>query len=203
MLMMGVTDAIIYRTFFSTLSMRAVEWFKLLEPSSVGSFSELAKLFIQKWATSKTVNSHLTHLNGIRQSNGESLFEFLTRISSYIRLGPMKRHFLESSITKMRERLTRLKDERRQDPIVDISDLIRSKGTDRQEDAVGLLFIRLLTNLRATSFYNQSLPYHRNRGHDMEECHTLRKGIEELLHLGELIQFVKKDARNSSYLGFL
>ncbi|XP_014515665.1 uncharacterized protein LOC106773494 [Vigna radiata var. radiata] len=39
--------------------------------------------------------------------------------------------------------------------------------------------------------------YHQNSGHDTEDCLTLRDKIEELIRMGQLQQYVKKDVRRS------
>ncbi|XP_031120334.1 uncharacterized protein LOC116023472 [Ipomoea triloba] len=43
---------------------------------------------------------------------------------------------------------------------------------------------------------NKYCTYHRNRGHDTEECHVLKGLIEDLLRSGELAQFAKKKKKN-------
>ncbi|XP_019171002.1 PREDICTED: uncharacterized protein LOC109166509 [Ipomoea nil] len=78
-IMMGVSDGVICRAFFSTLSGRAAEWFKPLEPGSITCFADLAMKFVRRFATSRTVRKHFTHLEAAKQMEGESLTNFLVK----------------------------------------------------------------------------------------------------------------------------
>ncbi|XP_019161009.1 PREDICTED: uncharacterized protein LOC109157613 [Ipomoea nil] len=84
MLMMGVTDAVMCRAFYSTLSGRAADWFKTLEPGSIACFAELAKKFVHKFATSKEVRKHFTYLEKAKQLEGKSLTDFLVKWKAVI-----------------------------------------------------------------------------------------------------------------------
>ncbi|XP_019160709.1 PREDICTED: uncharacterized protein LOC109157263 [Ipomoea nil] len=79
MIMLGVSDAVICHAFFSTLSGRAAEWFKSLEPGSITCFADLSTKFIRRFATSRTVRKHFTHLEAAKQLEGESLTDFLVK----------------------------------------------------------------------------------------------------------------------------
>ncbi|XP_031096907.1 uncharacterized protein LOC116001157 [Ipomoea triloba] len=79
MLMMGVSDAVMCRAFYSTLSGRAAEWFASLEPGSIADFSELARKFVHPFAISRTAKKHFTSLEKAKQREGESLTLFSER----------------------------------------------------------------------------------------------------------------------------
>ncbi|XP_019157952.1 PREDICTED: uncharacterized protein LOC109154675 [Ipomoea nil] len=79
MLMMGVTDVVMCRAFYSTLSGRAAEWFKALKPGSISCFADLATKFVRKFVTSKTVRKHFMYLEKAKQLEGESLSDFLVK----------------------------------------------------------------------------------------------------------------------------
>ncbi|XP_019176264.1 PREDICTED: uncharacterized protein LOC109171648 [Ipomoea nil] len=79
MLMMGVTDVVMCRVFYSTLTGRAADWFQTLEPGSIACFAKLAKKFVHKFATSKEVRKHFTYLEKAKQLEGESLTDFLIK----------------------------------------------------------------------------------------------------------------------------
>jgi len=76
---MGVSDAIICKAIYSTLEGQAAELFKSLEPRSIDCFSELARRFIQRFATSKAAWRHFTYLEVAKQKEGETLTDFLTK----------------------------------------------------------------------------------------------------------------------------
>ncbi|XP_019200059.1 PREDICTED: uncharacterized protein LOC109193660 [Ipomoea nil] len=79
MLMMGVTDAVMCRTFYSTLSGRAAEWFRTLQPGSIYDFSSLATKFTWKFITSKVILKPYMYLEKAKQLEGESLTDFLVK----------------------------------------------------------------------------------------------------------------------------
>lgn len=75
--MLGVSDTVICRSFLATLSGRAAEWFRKLEPPSISDFSQLVDKFIQRFATSKDKKRYFTHLSSIKKQAGEPLSRFL------------------------------------------------------------------------------------------------------------------------------
>ncbi|XP_031116551.1 uncharacterized protein LOC116020211 [Ipomoea triloba] len=77
MLMLGVTDAVICRAFFATLAGKAAEWFRKLEPRSIGNFSQLADKFARRFAVSRSKKKPYTYLNGVKHDPGETLSAFL------------------------------------------------------------------------------------------------------------------------------
>lgn len=79
MLMMGVSDAVMCRAFYLTLSGRAAEWFKSLEPGSISSFADLARRFNHRFAISTAAKKHFTSLENSKQREGESLTMFSER----------------------------------------------------------------------------------------------------------------------------
>ncbi|XP_019160889.1 PREDICTED: uncharacterized protein LOC109157437 [Ipomoea nil] len=79
MLMMGVTDAVMCRAFYSTLSGPAVDWFRTLQPGSISDFASLAAKFTRKFVTSKVIWKPYMYLEKAKQLEGESLTDFLVK----------------------------------------------------------------------------------------------------------------------------
>ncbi|XP_019182045.1 PREDICTED: uncharacterized protein LOC109177190 [Ipomoea nil] len=79
MLMLGVSDAVICRAFFARLAGKAAEWFRKLEPWSVGNFSQLADKFVRRFAVNRLKKKPYTYLNLVKQGVGEALSVFLQR----------------------------------------------------------------------------------------------------------------------------
>ncbi|XP_019150216.1 PREDICTED: uncharacterized protein LOC109147032 [Ipomoea nil] len=79
MMMMGVSDALMCRAFYSTLSGRATEWFQTLQPGSIADFPTLAMKFVRKFITSKIVRKPYMYLEKAKQLEGESLSDFLVK----------------------------------------------------------------------------------------------------------------------------
>ncbi|XP_019171105.1 PREDICTED: uncharacterized protein LOC109166645 [Ipomoea nil] len=79
MMMMGVADVVMCRAFYSTLSGRAAEWFRTLQPGSISDFATLAAKFMRKFVTSKVIQKPYMYLEKAKQLEGESLTEFLVK----------------------------------------------------------------------------------------------------------------------------
>lgn len=82
MIMMGLSDAVICRAFFSTLGGRAAEWFRTLEPGSIENFHQLSAQFVKRFGVHKTQRRHFTHLNTLKQREGEALTHYIERWTS-------------------------------------------------------------------------------------------------------------------------
>ncbi|XP_031101916.1 uncharacterized protein LOC116005819 [Ipomoea triloba] len=76
---MGVSEAVMCWAFYSTLTGRAAEWFRTLEPGSISNFRDLARRFVDRFAMSKTVKKHFLHLENAKQLDGEPLSVFIER----------------------------------------------------------------------------------------------------------------------------
>ena len=77
----GVPDEIIYRAFPTTLKGLAQVWFSKIPQSTVGSFKELSKLFVNNfigWQRHKRSSSSLLT---IEQGDNESLRSFITHFN--------------------------------------------------------------------------------------------------------------------------
>ncbi|XP_019178831.1 PREDICTED: uncharacterized protein LOC109173965 [Ipomoea nil] len=84
MLMMGVTDAVMCRAFYSTLAGKVAEWFKSLEPGSITCFASTATKFVRRFATSKAFWKHFMYLDKAKQLEGETLSDFLIKWNTAI-----------------------------------------------------------------------------------------------------------------------
>lgn len=103
--MMGVSDAVICRAFYSTLKGRAGEWFKTLESKSIDNFFELVRRFIQCFVTSKAVRRHFTYLEIANQKERETLMDFLIKWKNTVReVEPMDDRTAINSFTHHCER---------------------------------------------------------------------------------------------------
>ncbi|XP_019154315.1 PREDICTED: uncharacterized protein LOC109150792 [Ipomoea nil] len=65
--------------FYSTLTGRAAEWFRALQPGSIADFETLARKFNRKFVTSKVIRKPYMYLEKAKQLEGESLSEFLVK----------------------------------------------------------------------------------------------------------------------------
>ncbi|XP_019178823.1 PREDICTED: uncharacterized protein LOC109173956 [Ipomoea nil] len=259
MLMMGVTDAVMCRAFYSTLTGRAADWFQTLEPGSIACFAELAKKFVHKFATSKEVRKHFTYLEKAKQLEGESLTDFLVKWKAAIgeveplddrtainvlhsnlpydsspRAGALYQEFILHPPATYDEAIRRVTDyanageanfaKRQQEADSSRKPQGRQeegktndrsgRGRGRAPDftplnrpAVDVLrfsqscnMIQLPEPQREGRDKTKYCAYHRSKGHETEDCTTLRQVIEELLRSGKLTEFTnKKDEKKSSW----
>ncbi|RAL45960.1 hypothetical protein DM860_006114 [Cuscuta australis] len=77
--MNGCTDEEKCLLFFQTLRNRATEWFNMLRPGSIDSFSDLASKFKAKFQENCTKRKKFTYLSTAAQRESENLTQFLIR----------------------------------------------------------------------------------------------------------------------------
>ncbi|XP_019197163.1 PREDICTED: uncharacterized protein LOC109191031 [Ipomoea nil] len=79
MMMMGMSDAVMCRAFYSTLIGRAAEYFRTLQRGSISDFASLAAKFMRKFVTSKVIRKPYMYLEKAKQLERESLTEFIVK----------------------------------------------------------------------------------------------------------------------------
>ncbi|KAK2999288.1 hypothetical protein RJ639_024668 [Escallonia herrerae] len=82
MLLLQVSDAVMCRTFPTTLRKAAHAWFKSLQPRSIYSFVQLSDLFQKHFVSSRSRRKNLASLLNIVQEKNESLACFLGRFNA-------------------------------------------------------------------------------------------------------------------------
>ncbi|XP_031108620.1 uncharacterized protein LOC116013103 [Ipomoea triloba] len=224
MLMMGVSDAVMCRAFYSTLSGRAAEWFASLEPGSIADFSELARKFVHRFAVSRAAKKHFTSLEKAKQREGESLTLFSERwkvavaeiepvddrtavnlLLSALRAGPLYQDLVLNQPNIYEEALRRMTDhaiaeeanaaKRMQESGGQSRRDVRRQPDPRRKDQDGNPIYTPLRDRLGRS-WNKYCAYHRNQGHETDECHVLKGLIEDLLRSGELAQFAAEKKRS-------
>ncbi|XP_031101818.1 uncharacterized protein LOC116005716 [Ipomoea triloba] len=221
------------RAFYSTLTGRAAEWFRTLEPGSISNFRDLAWRFVDPFAMSKTVKKHFSHLENAKQLDGESLSVFIERwnkemaeiepvddvtatnlLLNSLSAGNLYQDLIlrppscyEDVVRRVVAHATateansakRMMETR--GPRRDQGQRDRRLNNLRQKDRDGNpIYTPLTRSLPALAIdgpdKDKYYAYHRNWGHDTEECHVLKGLIEDLLHTGELAQFAEKKKKN-------
>ncbi|XP_019165099.1 PREDICTED: uncharacterized protein LOC109160926 [Ipomoea nil] len=79
MIFKGMSDAVMCRAFYSTLTGRAAKWFRTLQPGSIANFAALSTQFVRKFVTSRVAKKSYMYLEKARQLDGESLTDFLVK----------------------------------------------------------------------------------------------------------------------------
>ncbi|KAK2998191.1 hypothetical protein RJ639_023764 [Escallonia herrerae] len=82
MLLLQVSDAVMYRAFPTTLRKAAHAWFKSLQPRSIYSFGQLSDLFQKHFVSSRSRRKNSASLLNIVQEKNESLACFLGRFNA-------------------------------------------------------------------------------------------------------------------------
>ncbi|XP_058104818.1 uncharacterized protein LOC131248520 [Magnolia sinica] len=75
------TNAMMCRGFSITLTGSARSWYRQLKPNSIGSFTELSRLFLTQFISGKKNRKPNTHLFTIKQEPKESLKDYITRFN--------------------------------------------------------------------------------------------------------------------------
>ncbi|XP_019173003.1 PREDICTED: uncharacterized protein LOC109168434 [Ipomoea nil] len=205
MLMLGVSDAVICRAFFATLAGKAAEWFRKLEPRSVGNFSQLADKFVRRFAVSRLKKKPYTYLNPVKQDVGEALSIFLQRWDREVeQVEPMEdQATIHAFLTPFRsgglyydlifnppktyeEAITRARHH------ADVTEANLAKRRDEQPCNL----VHPPEPIPEGTDKNKYCAFHKTKGHDTAECIALRLVIEQLIQNGELDQFVKKNEQD-------
>ncbi|KAK3019724.1 hypothetical protein RJ639_003160 [Escallonia herrerae] len=82
MLLLQVSDAVMYRAFPTTLRKAAHAWFKSLRPRSIHSFAQLSDLFQKHFVSSQTRRKNSASLLNVVQERNESLSRYLGRFNA-------------------------------------------------------------------------------------------------------------------------
>ncbi|KAK3025946.1 hypothetical protein RJ639_040862 [Escallonia herrerae] len=77
MLLLQVSDAVMYRAFPTTLRKAAHSWFKSLQSKSIHSFAQLSDLFQKHFVSSRTWRKNSASLLNVVQERNESLSRYL------------------------------------------------------------------------------------------------------------------------------
>ncbi|KAL0405201.1 UNVERIFIED_CONTAM: hypothetical protein Slati_3834000 [Sesamum latifolium] len=78
------TDGIKYRTFLTTLTNSAQQWFDQLPAGSVRSFAEFSSLFRHQFASSKKYQKSVISLFRVKQEDNETLRAYVQRFNTTI-----------------------------------------------------------------------------------------------------------------------
>uniref|UniRef100_A0A2N9IAR9 Uncharacterized protein n=1 Tax=Fagus sylvatica TaxID=28930 RepID=A0A2N9IAR9_FAGSY len=222
MCLQGVPDEIMCRAFPTTLKGPARIWFKKLIPGSIGSFAQLSHSFFNHFIGGQRCGRPTTHLLNVRQREGETLRSYLTRFNKETLLvdGADDKVVLTAFISGLQSGDFLFSVYK--DPPTSMSEMMNQgkKREDRNRRGsnerfnhftplnapVDRIFMqikddpalrwpgKLLTNpdRRAKDKYCR---FHRDHGHNTDDCYDLKRQIEELIKQGKLQRFVERDQR--------
>ncbi|XP_068504378.1 uncharacterized protein [Phaseolus vulgaris] len=90
MMLSGGSDAVYCKLFMSTLSGIALEWFVSLPDGHITSFQQFSKLFMEQYIVNRAPPVVSYDLFDVRQSQGESLRDYLSRFGAQVVRLPSK-----------------------------------------------------------------------------------------------------------------
>ncbi|XP_030924541.1 uncharacterized protein LOC115951488 [Quercus lobata] len=182
----GVPDEIMCRAFPTTLKGPARVWFSKIPPSSVSSFEELSKLFVNNFIGGQRHKRSSSSLLTIEQGENESLRSFITRFN---------REAL--SVDEVDDKLLLAAFHNRIN-----SDLFIHKLYEKEPQTMAELVLMQIKDDPSLKWpekmkgdpnkrnKNKYCRFHRDHGHDTDECYDLKQQIENLIRQGKLKHFV-------------
>jgi len=90
MMLSGGSDAVYCKLFMNTLSGIALEWFVSLPDGHITSFQQFSKLFIEQYIANRAPPVVSYDLFDVRQNQGESLRDYLSRFGAMVVRLPSK-----------------------------------------------------------------------------------------------------------------
>ncbi|XP_030924206.1 uncharacterized protein LOC115951026 [Quercus lobata] len=193
----GVPDEIMCRAFPTTLKGPARVWFSKIPPSSVSSFEELSKLFVNNFIGGQRHKRSSSSLLTIEQGENESLRSFITRFN---------REAL--SVDEVDDKLLLAAFHNGIN-----SDLFIHKLYEKEPQTMAELVLMQIKDDPSLKWpekmkgdpnkrnKNKYCRFHRDHGHDTDECFDLKQQIENLIRQGKLKHFVGRDRTDEKLKG--
>ncbi|XP_030955724.1 uncharacterized protein LOC115977839 [Quercus lobata] len=249
----GVPDEIMCRAFPTTLKGPARVWFSKIPPSSVSSFEELSKLFVNNFIGGQRHKRSSSSLLTIEQGENESLRSFITRFNrealsvdevddklllAAFHNGINSDLFIHKLYEKEPQTMAELKRKRAErmeaHPVRHSEQAPRPKKgrtEDRKErdgrktgplgrsqnytplnaplnqvlmqikDDPSLKWPEKMKGDPNKRNKNKYCRFHRDHGHDTDECYDLKQQIENLIRQGKLKHFVGRDRTDEKLKG--
>ncbi|XP_059654814.1 uncharacterized protein LOC132301590 [Cornus florida] len=173
-----VPDEIMCRAFPTTLKGWARLWFNKLKPGSIENFEELSKQFIGHFIAGQKHRRPVIHLLNVKQQKGESLRDYISRFNTEMlqveEVDDKVAIFLFSLSKEAPTTMTEL--------------MVRARKHMNAEDAM---------NARKNKD-GEDKRFHRDHGHNTEDCFDPKNQIENLVHKGHLRKFTTRNGKGGS-----
>ncbi|GKV39926.1 hypothetical protein SLEP1_g47620 [Rubroshorea leprosula] len=164
----NANDAMMCKVFPATLKSTARRWYHKLPRHSIDSYSQLAKLFSNKFASQRENKRTATKLMQVNQREGESLRDYMQRFNkATLDIANIPDTICLSALLHGLKRVRFL------------DDLLENPPRTWNE-----------VNDRADK--NKHCDYHRTYGHNTEDCQHLKDELEFLARNGKLEGYVQK-----------
>ncbi|XP_031120891.1 uncharacterized protein LOC116024129 [Ipomoea triloba] len=214
-MMTGASDAVMCRGFFATLDGQAQDWFTSLPEKSISTFADLSVKFLSYYACStpkkkqfasmcNNVRSGPFHRNLI-QNRPKTYAVLLDRAARFVEAEEVERKKKEE---EQGRRDKAPQDERRAPkpprqagprlaPLRYLTPLTHSVSAILEHaEVMGIVsYPQECMKVSPNADPNKYCRFHRQQGHDTDECMVLKKQIEELIQRGYLGQYVKRSGQ--------
>ncbi|XP_030970001.1 uncharacterized protein LOC115990293 [Quercus lobata] len=216
-----VPDEIMCRVFPTTLKGPAQVWFSKIPPNSVSSFEELSKLFVNNFIGGQRHKRSSSNLLTIEQGENESLRSFITRFNiealsvdeaddklllAAFHNGVNSDLFIHKLYEKEPQSMAELVHSAQN--FMNAEDAIIAKKRKRSErvlmqikDDPSLKWLEKMRGDPNKCNRNKYCRFHRDHGHDTNECFDLKQQIENLIRQGKLRNFLGRDNRDEKMKG--
>ncbi|GKV44452.1 hypothetical protein SLEP1_g51635 [Rubroshorea leprosula] len=187
----NANDAMMCKVFPATLKSTARRWYHKLPRHSIDSYSQLAKLFSNKFASQREIKRTATELMQVHQKEGESLRDYMQRFNkatldidnipdticlSALLHGLKRGRFLDDLLENPPKTWNEVND--RSQILAQIQHWVRRPPPPVHDSP------------RADK--SKHCDYHRVYGHNTEDCQHLKDELEFLARTGKLEGYVQK-----------
>ncbi|XP_030923261.1 uncharacterized protein LOC115950151 [Quercus lobata] len=193
----GVPDEIMCRAFPTTLKGPTLVWFSKILPNTMSSFEELSKLFVNNFIGGQRHKRSSSSLLTIEQGENESLRSFITRFNrEALTVDEVDDNLL---LAAFHNRVN--------------SDLFIHKLYEKEPQSMAELVLMQIKDDPSLKWpekmkgdpnkrnKNKYCHFHRDHGHDTNECYNLKQQIENFIRQGKLRHFVGKDHKDEKLKG--
>ncbi|KAK6117276.1 hypothetical protein DH2020_048987 [Rehmannia glutinosa] len=220
MMLHGETDAIKCRAFSATLRKSARVWFSSLPAASISSFKQLTQEFLNHFVSSKRYKKASAHLMGVRQKQDESLRDSIQRFNKEaLEIEDLDQSVALAALMNGVRKTSRFAFSLAKKPPLTLADLFnraekyinaeemskvgieaeresldkkRKKDENGDNEHAKKKNVWDMLSVTTSSSKDRANPprFHRDHGHDTEDCETLKNEIEDLIRRGYLGSFV-------------
>ncbi|GFS42455.1 hypothetical protein Acr_00g0079950 [Actinidia rufa] len=208
MSLQGCSDEVMCKAFSATLKGPARSWFRKLSPRTIDSFGDLSRLFVANFMSYRNRQKNASHLFTIHQKETESLKDFVKRFNQAILevedpndkviimammegLRPEKKQGIKD-LTEILNALTRgvlalhlaapsLSYRHSTPPLPKYSRKLSTKNSSNGR--------KIKTDPQKRN-RNKYCEFHRDHGHNTEDCFQLKEQIADLIKRGYLRKYI-------------
>ncbi|GKU87084.1 hypothetical protein SLEP1_g1535 [Rubroshorea leprosula] len=197
----NANNAMMCKVFPATLKSTARRWYHKLPRHSIDSFSQLAKLFSNKFASQREIKRIATELMQVNQKEGESLRDYMQRFNkATLDIDNVPDTICLSALLHGLKR-GRFLDDLLENPPKTWNEEQQPRREEKKKQKVSEQWGKPAEFPKYANYIPLTLPradkskhcdYHRVYGHNTEDCQHLKDELEFLARNGKLEGYVQK-----------